>query len=139
MLTFVQRNPDGEWVRSETSYAVLVNKDSAIPPGTPLLNAIPVNKDHSNMVKFGEDDPVYQIVMSFVLDLTNELIIQRDSHVDRAMSMPVQKNARTFSTIPFPKDPGFVGREDILAQLESNFANLTSRRRASLYGLGGIG
>ena len=139
MLTFDQRNPAGTWVRSETTYAVLVNKDSAIPPGTPLLNAIPVNKDHSNMVKFGEDDPVYQTVMAFVSKLTNDLYIQGDSHLDGTISMPVQKNARTFSTIPFPKDPGFVGREEILAQLESNLADLTSRRWASLYGLGGIG
>ena len=46
---------------------------------------------------------------------------------------------KAFSTVPFPKDPGFVGREDILAQLESEVANLTSQRWASLYGLGGIG
>lgn len=134
-----ERNPAGAWIRSENSYAVLVNKDSAIPPGTSLLNAIPVSKDHSNMVKFGEDEPVYQTVMSFVFDLTKDPEIHRESQVGRITSSPVQKNAKTFSTVPFPKDPGFVGREDILAQLESNFANPMSQRRASLYGLGGIG
>ena len=118
---------------------MLVDKDSAIPPGTPRRNTIPVNKDHSNMVKFGEDDPVYQTVMSFVFDLTNDPEIYSESQVGRIMSNPVQKNLKTFSTVPFPKDHKFVGREDILAQLESNFANLTSRRWASLYGLGGIG
>ena len=118
---------------------MLVSKDSAIPPGTPLRNAIAVNKDHSNMAKFGEGDPVYQTVLSFVSKLTNDLYIQKDSHVGRIMSTPVQKNARTFSTVPFPKDSGFVGREADLALIESNIANSISRRWASLYGLGGIG
>ena len=139
MLTFSQQNPAGVWVRSETSYAVLVDKDSAIPPGTLRRNTIPVNKDHSNIVKCGEDDPVYQKVMSFVFDLTNDSEIHRESQVSRITSNPVQKNAKTFSTVPFPKDPGFVGREDILGQLESEIANSTSQRWASLYGLGGIG
>ncbi|KAM0794369.1 hypothetical protein BDR22DRAFT_895220 [Usnea florida] len=134
-----ERNAAGTWIRSETSYAVLVNKDSAIPPGTPLLNAIPVNKDHSNMVKFGEDDPVYQMVMSFIFDLTYDIIIQRDSYGDRTMSMPVQKNATKFSNVPFPRDSNFVGREKILIQIESEIGNPTSQRWASLYGLGGIG
>ena len=52
---------------------------------------------------------------------------------------PVPKTLKSFSTIPFPRDPGFVGREEILAQLESEFANVKSQRWASLYGLGGIG
>ena len=118
---------------------MLVNKDSAIPTGTPNDKAIPVNKDHSNMVKFGEGDPVCQTVVSFVFDLSNDLDIQRDTHVGQIMSMPVQKNVRTFSTVPFPKDSGFVGREDVLGQLESNIAKPTVKGWASLYGLGGIG
>lgn len=57
-----------------------------------------------------------------------------------AMSLkPVRGSVRTFSTVPFSKDPGFVGREDILAQLESEFADPISQSWASLYGLGGIG
>lgn len=46
---------------------------------------------------------------------------------------------KSFSTVPFEKDLNFVGREDILAQLESEFADSKSQRWASLYGLGGIG
>lgn len=139
MLIFGQQNPSGTWVRSETSYAVLVNKDSAIPTGTSRGNAIAVNKDHSNIVKFGEGDPVYQTVVSFVLDLSNYLDIQRDTHVGRVMSIPVQKSVGSFSTVPFPRDPDFVGRGDVLAQLDLEIANPISQRWASLYGLGGIG
>ena len=91
------------------------------------------------MVKFGEDDPVYQIVMSFVSDLTNDVYIQRNNHVGRTISKPVQKNVKTFSTVPFPRDPNFVGRENTLVQLDSEIVNPISQRWASLYGLGGIG
>lgn len=139
LLIFGQQTSTGKWVRSETSYAVLVNKDSAVPPGTLRRNAIAVNKDHSNMVKFGEDDPVYQILMSFIFDLSKDTDSQIRSQVDPTSLNPVQRGVRTFSTIPFPQDPGFVGREEILAQLESEFANPKSQRWASLYGLGGIG
>lgn len=59
--------------------------------------------------------------------------------IDATFLKPVRGSVRTFSTVPFSKDPGFVGREDILAQLESEFANPISQSWASLYGLGGIG
>lgn len=125
-----------------------MNKESAVPPGTPRRNAIAVNKDHSNMVKFGEDDPVYQIIMSFLSDLSKNKDNQRINHntssnmecvADPSSLAPVQNGVRTFSTVPFPKDSGFVGREDIMVQLESEFANPRSQRWASLHGLGGIG
>ena len=91
------------------------------------------------MVKFGEGDSVYGTVKSFLFGLSNDLDIQRDTHVGRIMSTPVQKNVRTFSTVPFPRDPDFVGRGDTLAQLELEIVNPISQRWASLYGLGGIG
>lgn len=91
------------------------------------------------MVKFSEDDPVYQVVMRFLLDLSNNVESQRIGLVESSPTTPVRKDVRRFSTIPFSKDPGFVGREDILAQLESEFANPMSQRWASLFGLGGIG
>ena len=118
---------------------MLVSKDSAVPPGTPRRNTIAVDKDHSNMVKFGEDDPVYQKIMSFVFDLSKNMDSQRSGKEDRVSLPPTQRGVGTFSTVPFPKDPGFVGREDVLAQLESEFANPLSQNWASLHGLGGIG
>ena len=100
------------------------------------------------MVKFGEDDPIYQIIMSFLSDLSKNTEKQMIKHIassnkggvaDSNSLAPVQKSARSFTTVPFLKDPGFVGREDILVQLESEFANPKSQRWASLHGLGGIG
>lgn len=135
---FDQQTPTGTWVRSGT-YAVLVSKDSAVPPETPQRNAIAVDKDHSNMVKFGEDDPAYKTIKSFIFDLSKDIDSQRSDHIDPISVPPVQEGVRTSSTVPFPKDLGFVGREDVLAQLESEFANPHSQNWASLFGLGGIG
>ena len=129
----------GKWIRSPNSYAVLVRRDSAVPEGSPPSNAIPVDKDHSNMVKFSEGDPVYQKLMSFIFDLSKRMDSQSSSHIDPVSLASIQMSKKTFSTVPFPKDPGFVGREDVLAQLESEFANPISQGWASLHGLGGIG
>ena len=163
LLIISQRNPAGTWVRSETSYDTLVNKDSAVPPGTPPLHTIAVNEDHSNMVKFGEGDSVYQFIKSFLFDVSKDIDGQRSSRstptyspvsqtsalstqdpskggiVDSSSSVPIQKRMRTFSTVPFPRDPSFVGREDTLAQLEAEFTGPKSPNWASLFGLGGIG
>ena len=115
------------------------------------------------MVKFGEDDSVYHFIKSFLFDVSKDTYGQRSSHsnptyppasqfsplstqdpnksgiVDSSFFTPIQKRARTFSTVPFSRDPSFVGREDMLAQLEAEFADPKSQNWASLFGLGGIG
>ena len=139
LLTFGQQNPIGTWVRSETAYAVLVSEDSAVPRGTLRRNAIAVNEDHSNMVKFGEEDPAYEKIMSFVLDLSRSVASQENGHLSSVSTFAVPKSVGTFSTIPFPRDPGFVGRKEVLEKLDAEFANPRSQNWASLYGLGGIG
>lgn len=136
---------------------MLVNKSSAIPQGALPRNSIAVNEDHSNMVKFGEDDPVYQVIKSFLFDLSKNADSQRSVHSAPTYSPVSQtstpgnqdpdnecvdssrKAPRIFSTIPFSKDTDFVGREDVLTKLESELANPRSQNWASLYGLGGIG
>ena len=150
-MTLVQKTPAGTWIRSKVSHAVLVNKDSAIPTGTSPRHTIAVNEDHSNMVKFSEDDPVYQVIMSFLLDLstdtnedTNEQISGCNNAAYPQASQTIRQGAqgpakKSISTIPFSKDPSFVGREDILEQLESELADPRSQLWASLCGLGGIG
>lgn len=124
-----------------------MNKDSAVPQGTPPRHTIAVNEDHSNMVKFAEDDPVYKAIMLFLLDLStddndginghNDVAYPRASQTSR---QGVQDPAKSsVSTIPFSRDPNFVGRKDILEQLESEVADPRSGLWASLWGLGGIG
>jgi hypothetical protein len=43
------------------------------------------------------------------------------------------------STVPFNRDPDFVGRQDILTALESKFSQRESHKRVVLVGLGGVG
>ncbi|KID70608.1 Nucleoside phosphorylase domain protein, partial [Metarhizium hybridum] len=43
------------------------------------------------------------------------------------------------STVPFPKDPEFVGREDILKTLESKLMRRAKHRRLALVGRSGVG
>jgi hypothetical protein len=46
---------------------------------------------------------------------------------------------KPFSTVPFNKDPDFVGRQDILQALELQFSQRESHKRVVLVGLGGVG
>ena len=99
------------------------------------------------MVKFSEDDHVYRVIMSFLLDLSTDTKEQisglynvaypQASQISRQGTQGPAK--KSISTIPFSKDPSFVGREDILEQLESEMADPNSQLWASLCGLGGIG
>ena len=109
------------------------------------------------MVKYAEIDSAYDIIKSFLFDLSENADTQRSVHKihtysralqnlplssqdpDRDSVGPIDKRSSTFSTIPFPRDPCFVGREDILAQLDAELEDLKSQNWASLYGLGGIG
>jgi hypothetical protein len=43
------------------------------------------------------------------------------------------------STVPFDKDPDFIGRQDILGALELQFSRRESHKRVVLVGLGGVG
>lgn len=43
------------------------------------------------------------------------------------------------STVPFNRDPDFIGRQDILKALQSKFSQQESHKRVVLVGLGGVG
>jgi hypothetical protein len=43
------------------------------------------------------------------------------------------------STVPFERDPDFVGRQHILMELDSRFSPQESHNRVVLVGLGGVG
>jgi hypothetical protein len=44
---------------------------------------------------------------------------------------------KPFSTVPFPRDPDFVDRDDVLAQIEQRCSR--SAGRAAIVGLSGVG
>ena len=159
----MQKNGNGTWVRSQTSYANLVSKESAVPANTLARQTIAVNEDHSNMVKFGEDNSAYRTILSFMWDISTSTDSQANGRsnsdysralhisppatsdpvagysVNSALSPPAGTRTKVLSNVPFPQDPSFVGRKDILEQLESEFRDPTSGSWASLHGLGGIG
>ena len=41
--------------------------------------------------------------------------------------------------IPFKANPAFVGREDVIAEIDSKLSGAGGDRQVALYGLGGIG
>ena len=51
----------GVWDRSGP-YEVLVTRLSAIQRGTEPLDIFPINEDHSDIVKFSEQDASYEVV-----------------------------------------------------------------------------
>lgn len=46
---------------------------------------------------------------------------------------------KPLSTVPFRKDPDFVGRHDIIVELDNKFSLLGLHTRVALVGLGGMG
>jgi hypothetical protein len=46
---------------------------------------------------------------------------------------------KPLSTVPFPKDPDFVGRDSIIAELDAKFSTPATHTRIALVGLGGLG
>ncbi|KAH8648162.1 P-loop containing nucleoside triphosphate hydrolase protein [Tricladium varicosporioides] len=58
--------------------------------------------------------------------------------VDKRSRIPILQK-KPLSTVPFDKDPDFVGRQDILEALELQFSQRESHKRVVLVGLGGVG
>jgi hypothetical protein len=56
-----------------------------------------------------------------------------------ALAVRKQTNIRPSSTVPFPRDPDFVGRQDVIARLDAKFSSSASHSRVALVGLGGMG
>ena len=107
---------------------VIVPKWSAVVSGTPDAAEFGINADHRNMTKFSNLENEDFIKLSRTL----ELMLQK-SGKKQAISPKVSK--KTF-TVPFERDSKFVGREDIIAELDER---LNGQRRVALAGIGGIG
>ncbi|KAL7793636.1 hypothetical protein V8C37DRAFT_103220 [Trichoderma ceciliae] len=118
--------------------AVLVTKSSAThcrswENGAEYICAIA--RTHSNMVKFGPHDPDYRNVRERIRGLSRRAF--------KVRSYLTTTTAKFL--VPYTQNPDFVGRSEILNYIKQQFS-LTehqeptqSRRRISLYGLGGVG
>ncbi|CAG9977751.1 unnamed protein product [Clonostachys byssicola] len=115
---------------------VIVPRESATRPG---CNNISIHANHSNMTKFeGADDDGF-------LKVTGELrrYIEVVKQAGSSTRPDINEQARMAFTVPYSSNENFIGRIDILRQLESCFdlsnINRTWQPRIALYGLGGIG
>lgn len=62
----------GTWKRSAKS-EILVSSESAVQSRFRHSDIFSINEDHSNMVKFAEDDSNYQGVLSYLYELSETL------------------------------------------------------------------
>lgn len=65
LTEFIQEVRPGVWKRGGP-YEMLVTRSSAIQRGTRPLDIIPIDEDHSDIVKFSEHDPAYYIIHSLL-------------------------------------------------------------------------
>lgn len=75
--------------------AVLVEKNSAIQSGTLDLDRHSINETHSNMVKFTESSPAYQIVARYIRDE-----VQNEVQLISFGTGHIQESARILSHEP---------------------------------------
>ncbi|OLE51495.1 MAG: hypothetical protein AUG51_22715 [Acidobacteria bacterium 13_1_20CM_3_53_8] len=73
----------GKWIRSKP-YRILVERSSAIQRGTLQLDSIPVDEDHSNLVKFAENDQAYQNICARIEEVQSLRLAADAIHLDTA-------------------------------------------------------
>ncbi|CAI6087630.1 unnamed protein product [Clonostachys chloroleuca] len=115
---------------------VIVPKESATRPG---CNNIGIHANHSNMTKFEDANDDGFLKVSGELRRYIEVAKQAGSNA----RLDIDKQVGTPFTVPYSSNESFIGRMDILRQLELYFdlsnVNRTWQPRIALYGLGGIG
>jgi hypothetical protein len=120
------------WVQTG-AYITPVDLGSALLELPDSMEAkVKVDADHSHMVKFdAKNNEAYKTALEYLKQFEKECqkIIPGRFALARRKVFPT-------STVPFGKDPDFVGRTDIIDRLDSIFE---THQRAAIYGLGGIG
>ncbi|CAG9946682.1 unnamed protein product [Clonostachys rosea f. rosea IK726] len=115
---------------------VVVPKESATRPG---CSNIGIHANHSNMTKFEDANDDGFLKVSGELRRYIEVAKQASPNA----RLDVDEQATMHFTVPYSSNENFIGRIDILRQLESCFnlsnINRTWQPRIALYGLGGIG
>ncbi|PNP50290.1 hypothetical protein THARTR1_08998 [Trichoderma harzianum] len=128
------------WERTG-DFITKVDNDSALLQLPDFMEEkIPLNSDHSMMVKFGNRN---DIGYTSALDKLQQFE-QEASNVVKARFSRVQRTSTVKYFIPYTSNPDFVGRSEILKILKDQLGHTqqtgsTSQARASLYGLGGAG
>ncbi|KAM0252581.1 hypothetical protein ACHAQJ_007618, partial [Trichoderma viride] len=128
------------WERTG-DFITKVDNDSALLQLPDFMeDKIPLNSDHSMMVKFGNrSDEGYTSALHKLQQFEQEAY-----NVVKARFSRVQRTSTVKYFVPYTSNPDFVGRSEILKILKDQLghtqqASSTSQARASLYGLGGTG
>ncbi|KAL5085051.1 hypothetical protein Trisim1_010951 [Trichoderma cf. simile WF8] len=128
------------WERTG-DFITKVDNDSALLQLPDFMeDKIPLDSDHSMMVKFGNrNDTGYTSALDKLQQFEQEA-----SSVVKARFSRVQRISTVKYFIPYTSNPDFVGRSEILKLLKDQLGHTqqtsnTSQARASLYGLGGTG
>ncbi|KAL7796270.1 hypothetical protein V8C43DRAFT_304161 [Trichoderma afarasin] len=128
------------WERTG-DFITKVDNDSALLQLPDFMeDKIPLDSDHSMMVKFGNrNDTGYTSALDKLQQFEQEA-----SNVVKARFSRVQRTSTVKYFIPYTSNPDFVGRSEILKLLKDQLGHTrrtssTSQARASLYGLGGTG
>ncbi|KAF3074352.1 hypothetical protein CFAM422_003689 [Trichoderma lentiforme] len=128
------------WERTG-DFITKVDNDSALLQLPDFMeDKIPLDSDHSMMVKFGNrNDTGYTSALDKLQQFEQEA-----SNVVKARFSRVQRTSTVKYLIPYTSNPDFVGRSEILKILKDQLGHTqqtssTSQAGASLYGLGGTG
>ncbi|KAH8727391.1 hypothetical protein GQ44DRAFT_758100 [Phaeosphaeriaceae sp. PMI808] len=125
------------WKRTG-DFVTTVDTDSALLqlPDS-MEEKIPLHADHSQVVKFNaRNDQGYRSALDKLKQFEQNAPSMVAARFLRAHNRP-----KPSSMVPFQRDSAFVGREDILAEIEKKLkqAGLQDHGRVALVGLGGVG
>lgn len=105
-----------------------------------------VARTHSDLVKFAPHDPAYGSVRQKILGISRRAVTARDRSQTTPKGHEIATPAKeSLILVPYSKNPDFIGRFEILENIKQEFGlglqqgPVQSRRRVSLYGLGGVG
>ncbi|MCJ1462542.1 hypothetical protein MMC07_001144 [Pseudocyphellaria aurata] len=118
---------------------VIVPKWSAVIPGASDAAEFGIDADHRGMTKFpdveNEDFKKLSRILESMLGKSRHKV-EANWALETCMKQVTAKILKRPFMVPFEKDSRFVGRMDIIAEIEQK---LKSQRRVALAGIGGIG
>ncbi|KAL4742399.1 hypothetical protein BDV11DRAFT_167246, partial [Aspergillus similis] len=124
------------WKRTG-DFVTTVNADSALLQlPDHVEDKVPLHADHSMIIKFDtRHEPGYRTV----LDRLRQFLEDAPRVVAARFAQPRHRPPAS-STVPFKRDPEFVGREGILDKIKKRHAGIGQRHdRVALIGLAGVG
>ncbi|MCJ1429383.1 hypothetical protein MMC29_007297, partial [Sticta canariensis] len=133
-----------QWQRTG-EFVTAVDTDSALLQLPDYMeHKIPLPADHSMIVKFDSKSASgYRSALDRLRRFEKDAPREVAARFSTLIPSPAQDRLKPSSTVPFPKDDMFVGREDIIANIHKRHEQAASQNnvhsRVALVGLGGVG